>query len=162
MRSVMDALNALAALVGQNWLIAAALAFVVMVFESAKPPPVEGEPEPRASILQRVAMIASLLTPFLLFLGAFGAFTLSRMGRGEGSPEDQNEGLLLAFGGAAIAFVLVPGILGWITAKALPPLANLLRGVAPFLALAVFAFTVYVTYRNAFFVLNLYVLSHMR
>ena len=162
MNSVMDALNALAVLVGQNWLIAAALAFVVIVFESAKPPPIEGEPEPRASVRQRVAMIASLLTPFLLFLGAFGAFTLSRMGRGESSPENQNEGLLLAFGAATIVFVLVPGILGWIIAKASPALANMLRGAAPILALAVFAFTVYVTYRNALFVLNLYVLSHLR
>ena len=162
MSTIIGELDALAALVGQNWLIAAAAAFVVMVFESAKPPPIEGEPEPRAGVLQRVAMIASLLAPFLLFLGAFGAFTLSRMGRGESSPENQNAGLLLALGVAAIVFVLAPGILGWIIAKASPALANMLRRAAPFLALAVFAFTVYVTYRNAFFVLNLYVLSHMR
>lgn len=162
MSSVMDALRDLAAIVGQNWLIAATAAFVVMVFESAKPPPAEGDPESRASVLQRVAMIASLLVPFLLFLDAFGAFTLARLGRGESSPENQNTGLLLALGAAAIVFVLVPGILGWIITKASPALANMLRSVAPFLALAVFAFTVYVTYRNAFFLLNLYVLSHMR
>jgi hypothetical protein len=69
---------------------------------------------------------------------------------------------LLALIGGAILFVLAPGILGWVIAKASPTLAGLLQRAAPFLALAVFAFTVYVTYRNAFFVLNLYVLSHMR
>jgi hypothetical protein len=160
MNSVMDALGALAALVGQNWLFAAAAAFVVMVFESAKPPAVEGEPEPGASALQRVAMIASLVAPFLLFLHAFGAFVLAHQTAGQGSEHDGP--ILLALIGGAVVFVLAPGILGWIFAKALPPLANMVRAAAPFLALAVFAFTVYVTYRNAFFVLNLYVLSHMR
>jgi hypothetical protein len=159
MNAVMDALGALASLVGQNWLIAAGAAFVVMAFESAKPPPVEGE-EHHASALQRVAMIASLAVPFLLFLHAFGAFVLAHQAANQGSEHDGP--ILLALIGGAVVFVLAPGILGWIIAKASPALANMLRSVAPFLALAVFAFTVYVTYRNAFFLLNLYVLSHMR
>jgi hypothetical protein len=160
MSAVTDALREFIALVGQNWLIAASAAFVVMVFESAKPPAVEGEDEPAASPLQRLAMIASLAVPFLLFLDAYGAFVLSQQGRGEGS--QGNGGVLLAALGVAVVFVLAPGILGWLIAKFWPALATLMRRVAPFLALAVFVFTVYATYRNAFFVLNLYVLSRLR
>lgn len=160
MESVTNALRDLAALVGQNWLIAAGAAFVVMIFESAKPQPVEGEAEPRASAVQRVAMIASLAMPFLLFLHAFGAFVIAHQQAGQGSERDG--GILLALIAGAVVFVLVPGILGWAIAKASPALGNMLRSAAPLLALLVFAFTIYATYRNAFFVLNLYVLSHMR
>ena len=146
-------------LVGQNWLIAASAAFVVMVFESAKPPAVVGEDEPAASPFQRLALIASLAVPFLLFLDAFGAFVLSQQSRGESS--QSNGGVLLAAVGVGVVFLLAPGILGWLIAKASPALANIMRRIAPFLALAVFVFTIYVTYRNAFFVLNLYVLSRL-
>lgn len=156
---MMDALSALASLVGQNWLIAAGAAFVVMIFESAKPPPVEGE-EHHASALERVAMIASLATPILLFLHVFGAFVQGQMSIGEGS--EGNGRVVLALFIVAAIYVLTPGILGWLIAKLSPPLANVLRRTAPFLAITVFAFTIYVTCRNAFFVLNLYVLSHMR
>lgn len=159
MSSATDLLREFIALVGQNWLIAASAAFIAMVFESAKPPAVVGEDEPPASPLQRVAMIASLAVPFLLFLDAFGAFVLSQQSRGESS--QGNGGVLLAALGVGVVFLLAPGILGWLIAKASPPLANIMRRVAPFLALAVFVFTVYVTYRNAFFVLNLYVLSRL-
>ena len=60
-----------------------------------------------------------------------------------------------------VVFVLLPGILGWLIAKLSPGLGNALRRAAPFLALIVFAFTIYVTYRNVMFVLNLYVLSRL-
>lgn len=159
MVSITNTLRELAALVGQNWLVAAAAAFIVMVLESAKPSPVEGEDEPRASAFQRVAMIASLAVPLLLFLHAFGAFVLAQQARGEDS--QSNGGVILALIAVAVAFVLLPGIIGWLIAKISPPLAHLLRAIAPALALAVFAFTVYVTYNNAFFVLNLYLLSRL-
>lgn len=159
MGSITDTLRELAALVGQNWLIAAAAAFVVMVFESAKPTPVEGEDEPRASALQRVAMIASLAAPFLLFLHVFGAFVLAQQDAGRSS--ENNGGVILALIACAVVVVLLPGILGWLIAKIGPRFADMLRRAAPLLALAVFVFTVYVTYRNAFFVLNLYVLSRL-
>lgn len=64
MNTFITGIEDLVALVGSNWVIAACAAFVVMIFESAKPRPVEGEDEPRASALQRVAMIASLAVPF--------------------------------------------------------------------------------------------------
>lgn len=160
MASITGALSTLAALVGQMWLIAAAGAFLVMIFESAKPPPVEGEPEPRASALQRVAMIASLATPLLLFLAAFGAFVMAQQAHGAGS--EGNGGVILALLACAAVFVLVPGLIGWSIAKLSPGLAKLLRHAAPWVALAVFAFTVYASYANAAFVLNLYVLSHLR
>jgi len=159
MSSVADLLDAIAALAGQNWLFAVAAAFVVMICESAKPRPVEGE-ERHTSALERVAMIASLIVPVLLFLHVFGAFAQGRMSVGESS-EGNNRVVIGLFVIAAI-YVIVPGLIGWLIAKASPAFANLLHRAAPFLALAVFAFTVYVTYRNAFFVLNLYVLSHMR
>src|SRR5215813_818035 len=104
MASITNALSELIALVGQNWLIAAAAAFLVMIFESAKPPAIEGEPEPRASALQRVAMIASLAVPFLLFLDAFGAFVLSQQAKGAGS--ESNGGVILALVACAVVFVL--------------------------------------------------------
>ena len=160
MDTFIDGLEGLVALVGQNWVIAACAAFVLMIFESAKPRPVEGQDEPRASALQRVAMIASLAVPFLLFLHAFGAFVLAHQQAGQGSERDG--GIILALIAGAILFVVAPGIIGWVIAKGSPTLAGLLQRAAPFLALLVFVFTVYVTYRNAFFVLNLYVLSHMR
>jgi hypothetical protein len=160
MSAATEALREFIALVGRYWLIAASAAFIVMVFESAKPPPVEGEDEPAASPLQRLAMIASLAVPFLLFLDAFGAFVLSQQGRGEGS--QGNGAILLGALGVAAVFVLAPGVLGWLIAKLSPALAAFMRRLAPFLALAVFVFTIYATYRNAFFVLNLYVLSRLR
>jgi hypothetical protein len=160
MGSITDLLRDLAALVGANWLIATAAAFIVMVCESAKPTPIEGEPEPHVSAFERVAIIASLAVPVLLFLHVFGAFVQAQQSAGEGS--QSNGGVVLALIACAAVFVLAPGILGWIIAKIASPLANVLRRAAPWLALAVFVFTIYVTYRNAAFVLNLYVLSHLR
>ena len=157
MSSITQALGALIALGGQNWLIAAAAAFVVMTFEGAKPSPIEGEDEPRASAIARVAMIASLITPVLLFLHAFGAFIQSEQRRGASSEE--NASMLLLALAVAFVFVLAPGMLGWLIAKIAPPLARILRAAAPILALAVFAFTFYVTYQNALFVLNFYFLA---
>ena len=159
MGSITDAARDLAALVGGNWLIAAGAAFIVMIFESAKPRPVEGEPEPHVSAFQRLAIIASLAVPFLLFLHAFGAFVQAQQNAGEGS--ENNGAVILALIVAALVLVLAPGIFGWLIAKASPALANMLRRAAPVLAIAVLVFTIYVTYRNAFFVLNLYVLSRL-
>lgn len=160
MNTFITGIEDLVALVGSNWVIAACAAFVVMIFESAKPRPVEGEDEPRASALQRVAMIASLAVPFFLFLHAFGAFVLAHQQAGQGSERDG--GIILALIAGAVLFVVAPGIIGWVIAKGSPTLAGFLQRIAPILALLVFAFTVYVTYQNAFYVLNLYVLSHMR
>lgn len=158
MDAAMTALQELVALVGQPWLSAAGAAFLVMIFESAKARPVEGEEEPRASAFQRVAMIASLVTPFLLFLHAFGAFVLAHQ-TGQDSVHDGP--LLLALIIGAIVFVTLPGIIGWLIASASPSVAKALRATAPWFALAVFAFTIFATYRKALFVLNLYVLSHL-
>ncbi|MBI3437687.1 MAG: hypothetical protein HY054_03365 [Proteobacteria bacterium] len=160
MNTFITGIEDLVALVGQNWVVAVCAAFVVMIFESAKPHPVEGQDEPRASALQRVAIIASLAVPFLLFLHAFGAFILAHQQAGQVSERDG--GIILALIAGAILFVVAPGIIGWVIAQGSPTLAGLLQRAAPVLALLVFVFTVYVTYRNAFFVLNLYVLSHMR
>lgn len=159
MNVVMDALREFAALVGQNWLIAAGAVFLVMAFDSAKPRAVEGEPEPHTNALERLAMILSLVSPFLLFLGAFGADTLARQGRGEGSP--QEHGFLFALIIGFVLLLLAPGLLGWLIAATAPPLARLLRRLAPWLAIAAFAFTVYVTQQNAYYVLNLYVLGRL-
>src|SRR5690349_12619252 len=118
MGSIADAARDLAALVGFNWLIAAGAAFIVMIFESAKPRPVEGEPEPHVSAFQRLAIIASLAVPFLLFLHAFGAFVQAQQNAGEGS--ENNSRVILALIVAAFVLVLVPGIIGWLIAKASP------------------------------------------
>src|SRR5262249_53253223 len=160
MGSITQQLHDLAALAGQNWLIAVAAAFLVMVFESAKPTAVEGEDEPHVSAIERLAIITSLACPVLLFLHVFGAFVIAQQGAGAGG--ENNGGVIMALIVSAIVFVLAPGVIGWLIAKIAPPLGELMRRASPWLALAVFVFTFYVTYQNAFYVLNLYVLSHLR
>ena len=63
---------------------------------------------------------------------------------------------LIVVGGA----VLVAAIIGWIIAAAAAPFGLLLGRIAPALAVIVFAFTLYVTWRNAYEVLNIYVLRN--
>ena len=114
--------------------------FFVMICESAKPKPEEGEKigEPRGFAL--LVMILSLLTPLLLLVHAFYV--------GAGAPI----AILALLGGLILAAALI----GWTIALA-PPIGRTLNRAAPILALAVFALTIYVTWRSAFGLLNMFV-----
>ena len=143
----MDMINAQVRLllenVGDLWFAALVGAFFVMICESAKPKPAEGEAagEPRGFALW--IMIMSLLTPFLLFIHAVVA--------GAGSVF----GALIVIGAA----VLLSAIIGWIIAAAAPSIGRTLNRAAPILAVLAFALTLYVTWQSAFQLLNTLVLS---
>jgi hypothetical protein len=127
--------------VGDLWFAALAGQFLVMICESAKPKPEEGEgrAEPRGFAL--LVMILSLVTPLLLLLHAVAA--------GAGAP-------IAAVAVVAIAIVSA-GLIGWIIGLAAPPIGRTLNRAAPVLAVAVFALTIYVTWRSVFGLLNMFV-----
>jgi hypothetical protein len=131
---------------GDLWFLALAGAFFVMICESAKPKPAEGESaaEPRGFGL--LVMVLSLLTPLLLLVHAFYV--------GAGAPI----AILAVIGGA----ILVSAIVGWIIAAIAPPIGRTLNRAAPFLAVAVFALTAYVTWQSAFGLLNIFVAGGAR
>jgi hypothetical protein len=132
--------------VGDLWFLALAGAFFVMICESAKPKPAEGESaaEPRGFGL--LVMVLSLLTPILLLVHAFYV--------GAGAPI----AILAVIGGA----ILGSAIVGWIIAAAAPPIGRTLNRAAPVLAIAVFALTAYVTWQSAIGFLNIFVAGGAR
>ncbi len=146
----MDFVNAQVSLlmnnVGDLWFAALIGIFFVMICESAKPKPAEGEDRggPRGFALW--IMILSLLTPFLLFIHAVVA--------GAGSVF----GALIVIGAA----VMLSAIIGWIIAAAAPDIGRTLNRAAPIMAVLVFALTIYVTWQSAFTLLNNLVLSRLR
>jgi hypothetical protein len=127
--------------VGDLWFAALAGQFLVMVCESAKPKREEGEgaAEPRG--LGLLVMILSLVTPLLLLLHAVAA--------GAGAPI----AAVMLVGGA----IVIAGIIGVVIGMAAPPVGRTLTRAAPFLAVAVFALTLYVTWQSAFGLLNMVV-----
>jgi hypothetical protein len=131
---------------GDLWFLALAGAFFVMICESAKPKPAESESaaEPRGFGL--LVMVLSLLTPLLLLVHAFYV--------GAGAPI----AILAVIGGA----ILVSAIIGWIIALAAPAIGRTLNRAGPFLAVAVFALTAYVTWQSAIGFLNIFVAGGAR
>ncbi|MBY0568110.1 MAG: hypothetical protein K2P70_12405 [Hyphomonadaceae bacterium] len=123
---------------GDLWFLAVVGSFFVMVCEAAKPKPGEGESKAAPEGLPLLVMILSLITPLLLFFHAF--LTAS--------------GALIAIialiGGAIISSALI----GWIIGAAAPDVGRTLNRAAPFLAIAVFALTAYVTWRTVFEFVN--------
>lgn len=129
--------------VGDLWFAALIGAFFVMICESAKPKPAEGESAAEPRGLALLVMIMSLVTPFLLFLHAVVA--------GAGSVF----GALIAIGGAVIG----AAIIGWIIAAAAPGIGRTLNRAAPLLAVMVFALTLYVTWESALQLIDTFVIS---
>ncbi len=134
----MEMINALVdelmARVDDLWIAALCGSFLAMVCEAAKPKPREGEPRSETSPIAVWIGIASLLTPLLLFLHAF-----------------------LSGGGALIAVIVAIGsaivlaaLIGWAIALLAPDVGRTLSRAAPFLAVAVFALAVYVTWESVF------------
>ncbi len=127
--------------VGDLWFGALVGQFFVMICESAKPKPEDGE---RARQWEGVGLwvsILSLLTPILLLVHAVAT----------------GSGAVLAALIVVIAAALIAAIIGWIIAAAAPGVGRILNRAAPFLAVAVFALTIYVTWQSVFALVNMFV-----
>lgn len=148
MNALIQDAHQLIGLAGDMWLYALIAAFVVMLAESANPKPADDEERPPANPFGVVAAIASLATPFLLFLHAYVEAARVPM------PNALVASLIVL-----VTAVFAATIIGWIIAAAIRPLGKLLGQVAPFLALAVFAFTVWVTWSNVYEAIDRQVLS---
>ncbi|WP_395648302.1 hypothetical protein [Terricaulis sp.] len=146
MQFIIHAWTTLSAQAGPLWQYAVIAAFVSMILDSAKPKRQEGE-EKESEGGRNILMLVSLLTPFLLFAHAcWKAY------------EARDVGLMNAVVVVGLV-VIVSGVIGWIIAAAVPALGRVLYRIAPWVALAVFAFTLYVTWEGAWSAFNHWVLS---
>ena len=110
--------------------------FFVMICESAKPKPEEGESRAAPQGFVLFAAILSLVTPLLLFLhGVMHAPILA---------------VLMIVGG----FVIGAAIVGWIVGAAAPAMGGVLTRAAPILAVPVFALAAYVSWQSVFGLIN--------
>lgn len=127
--------------VGDLWFAALVGQFFVMICESAKPKPEQGE---RASQWEGVGLwvsILSLLTPILLLVHAVAT----------------GSGAVLAALIVVVVGIMAAAIIGWIIAAAAPSVGRTLNRAAPVLAVAAFALTIYVTWRSVFALANSFV-----
>lgn len=138
MQDVNTLVDQLVSTAGDLWFAALIGQFFVMVCESAKPKPAEGEgrSEPRGFAL--LVMILSLLTPLLLFLHAF----LS------------GSGALVAVVVAIFGAVITATIVGWLIRALMPEVARVLNQAAPVLAVPVFLLALYVSWESVFGLIN--------
>ncbi len=145
---ISDRIQELTRIAGDNWLLALIGAFLVMVCEAAKPRPRDDEErvEPRGVAL--LVTILSLVTPLLLFMHAFIS---------AGRAPAALMATIVAIGVA----VLGAAIIGWIIAAIAAPIGRVLNRAAPFLAVIVFAFTLWVTWRSAYEVLDRFIFSRL-
>lgn len=121
---------------GDLWFGTMVGSFFVMICESAKPKPVEGESRAAPRGFALLAAILSLVTPLLLFLqGVMQAPVLA---------------ILMIVGG----FVIGAAIVGWIVAAAAPAMGRVLNRAAPILAIPVFALAAYVSWQSVFGLIN--------
>lgn len=131
---------------GAGWAYAYALAFVAMIADSTKQ---NASAERPGRVLGAVLAAANLIMPFLLFVAGFWAV------RGGGF-------IAWAVVGAAIfVLILVPGFIGWFVGAVAPNAGRLFFRVAPVLAGAALAFTIYVTWVPVSAALETYVLQHL-
>jgi hypothetical protein len=120
------------------WFLAVFGSFFVMVCEAAKPKPTEGESKAAPEGFALLVMILSLITPLLLFFHAF--LTAS--------------GALIAIIALIGGSILGSAIIGWIISAAAPDVGRTINRTVPFLAVAVFALTLYVTWESVFEFVN--------
>lgn len=158
--TIITALNDLLDLVGPYWPYAWAAAFVVMVLESSNPPTPKDEQAPEPTAFTRLGMICSAAIPFVLFLHGFGAFILEHQNTGPvyGAQLIPIVSLIVAVG----MLVFVPALIGGAVGRLTPAAGRALHAISRPLAIAVFVFACYVTWRNLFMVLDLYVLTRLR
>jgi hypothetical protein len=132
--------------VGDLWFGALVGSFFVMICESARPKPTEGESRAAPQGFALLAAILSLITPLLLFLHAFATAS----------------GALIAIVAAVGGAVVGAAVIGWIVAAAAPDMGRLLHRAAPVLAVPVFALTAYVTWRSVLDFVNFLVSIFVR
>lgn len=147
---MLEALGRLTDVTGELWGYAYLLAFVSMIAESSKPKPAEGEKE-RTGLGLSLIMLASLVTPFVLYVHAFWAMASAQAGA-----------LLPPLILSLSVLVLVPSLLGMFVRSVAPNGARWIYRAAPFLSVAALAFALYVTHANVGAALDYYVLSTMR
>jgi hypothetical protein len=146
---MMDDLKSLADLAGMMWVYALIGAFIAMIAESAKPKADESGEPPKRGLIGVVIGIAGMATLFMLAVhGYWSAFAV----------QAQSE-MVLALG-VVFVVAIVASIVGLVFAKA-PGISPVLHAIAPFLTLAVFAFTAYVTWESVRAALDLYVLQNL-
>ena len=131
---------------GDLWFAALIGSFFVMICESAKPKLEEGETKPDEGVISLWVGIFSLLTPILLFIHGFVAA----------------RGYLIAVIALIGGIVIAAALIGWIIAAVAAPMGRSLNRAAPYLALAVFALTVFVSWRSVYEVFDFYLLSRLR
>lgn len=133
---------------GPEWALALIGAAIAIVCDAAKPRRQPGEDEPR-TLINTLAAICSLATPFLLIMHAVW----------RGMQTQQPNALMM---GAGLVFAVVIGasLVGLAIGATLKPLGRALSTLAPWLAIAVFALTAYVCWQSAATVIQLYVLQN--
>jgi hypothetical protein len=154
MGDVFKYLSELFTAAGLLWAVAVGGAFIAGSGEKAYPN--EGGKHP--AVVTLVAGIVSLITPVLLFFHAFWAIAVQN----PISSVDILEIIQAALGHAAViallvvmaVLVIVPALVGVLVAAIAPPLGKLLYAIAPYLNIAVFVLTVYVTHDNVLAVMN--------
>ncbi len=124
--------------VGDLWFAALIGQFFVMVCESAKPKPAEGDQQGGLRGFALLAAVLSLITPLLLFLHAF----LS------------GSGALVAVIIAIFGAVITATVVGWFIRAAIPDVARVLNRAAPILAVPVFLLALYVSWETVFDFVN--------
>ena len=126
---------------GDLWLAALIGSFFVMICEAAKPGPEEGEEKRPEGVIGLWVGILSLLTPILLFIHGYVAA----------------RGYLIAVIALIGGVVIASALIGWVIAALAPAMGRTLNRAAPFLAVAVFALTVFVTWGSVHEVFDLFV-----
>lgn len=123
---------------GDLWFAALIGQFFVIVCESAKPKPADGEDKRGPQGFALLVVIMSLITPLLLLFHAMltGA------------------GAWIAVVVAVFGAVITGTIVGWIIRAVLPDVARVLNRAAPVLAVPVFALAVYVSWESVFGFVN--------
>lgn len=136
--------------VGPLWFCALAAAFVSMCMDSAHPPREQGEPKEEGAGARGILMLASLLTPFLLIAHACWVTTQNGL-------LDVQTAVVSAVsivGAAVVVSTLVGAAIGALA----PGLGRTLYKLAPWVALPVLAFTLYVAGESSWSVINNYIL----
>lgn len=129
-----ETIDLVLAQLGDLWFGALVGSFFVMICESAKPKPEEGESRAAPQGFALLAAILSLITPLMLFLHAVAQAPQGLLG------------IIAIVGG----FVIGAAIIGWIVAAAAPAMGRVLNRAAPVLAIPVFALAAYVSWESVF------------
>ena len=155
----MGAARTMLTIVGANWIMGWAAAFVVMTFESSRPK-ADQLPENERKGIERLAGLAGATLPVMLLFYGFVEFW-----------DAQEEGAILGFAEMAPMGVLVvligvlvfiPFGVGWLIGKAAPGAGRFLASISVYLAFVVFAAILYFAWEDVMRVLDLFIRTRMR